>query len=210
MKPRVYRTQSEKDTWYAVAVENEYQAPMFKESDVVVDIGAHIGSFSYLAHRLGSRRVYGFEIDSWHVEAAEANLEGLDGVELNHLAVVRGDDKRNPHYYYDGKWNVFGDTGEEIDSAALDDVIETVGPIRFLKIDCEGGEWPILYTCTQLDQIQEIAGEYHENINFHDDSLPRTRIISLAKFLFDKGFTRLDYTDNVPGIGNFSARRPGS
>ena len=30
-----------------------------------------------------------------------------------------------------------------------------------LKIDCEGAEYPILFTTTQLNYIEEICGEYH-------------------------------------------------
>ena len=33
--------------------------------------------------------------------------------------------------------------------------------IRLLKIDCEGAEYPILLTTTQLHLVDEICGEYH-------------------------------------------------
>jgi len=205
MKPRVYRTQSEKDTWYAVAVENEYKLPDLKADDVVVDIGAHIGSFSWLAYQKGSRRIYAFEVDPWHYDALLVNAKVTTGIEILHGAVVRGDVHRKPQYRYAGKWNVFGDEGEPVQSFSLDDILTVTGPVRFLKTDCEGHEFDILYTATRLDLVDEIAGEYHESAP-PDDTLPAKKIGVLCKFLSDRGFlTR--YVENAPGIGNFSARR---
>lgn len=214
LKPRVYRTQSEKDTWYAVGVENEYRLGALKDTDVVIDIGAHIGSFSHLAYRNGSRSVYAYEIDPWHLEAAQANLAGLeDGAGVEHSAVVRGDDKRAAQYHYSGAWNSFGVIGDEVPSRSLDEIINAVcepgESVRFLKIDCEGGEYPILYTCTQMNRIQEIAGEFH----CIDASAPEVRDLpysldmdGLGKFLTAHGF-EVEVISHG-STGNFFAKRP--
>jgi hypothetical protein len=34
--------------------------------------------------------------------------------------------------------------------------------VRFLKLDCEGSEWPILVTSKMLHLVDEIRGEIHE------------------------------------------------
>jgi hypothetical protein len=34
--------------------------------------------------------------------------------------------------------------------------------VRFLKLDCEGSEWPILFTSSLLNLVKEISGEIHE------------------------------------------------
>jgi hypothetical protein len=34
--------------------------------------------------------------------------------------------------------------------------------VRFLKLDCEGSEWPILFTSSLLNLVTEISGEIHE------------------------------------------------
>lgn len=214
VKPRVYRTQSEKDTWYAVVVENEYRAPNFGPDDVVIDIGAHIGSFSYLAYLKGSRSIYAFEVDPWHHEAAMENIKGKeDGIGLYHCAMVRGDDRRASQYYYNGSWNAFGVIGQEVESRSLDEVIEQVDEgngIRFIKLDCEGGEWPILYTSKKLDRVQQIAGEYH----IMDASVPELQHLphplhpeALKLFLESQGFM-VEVKPSNATLGLFFARRP--
>lgn len=211
LKPKVYRTQMEKDIWHGCVVDDEYRAPSLQPDDVVIDIGAHIGAFSYLAYLRGSRSIYAFEIDPWHVEAATVNLSDMrDGIGLYHSAVVRGDDKRAKEYHYDGAWNSFGLFGPTVGSFSLDEIITQVQDrVRFLKIDCEGGEWPILSTCKQLDQIDEIAGEYHivptESPEMRDLPIEVSEP-GLRRFLEAKGF---DVRTNVSGptIGTFFAKR---
>lgn len=215
MKPRVYRTQSEKDTWYAVAVENEYRLGELQPTDVVVDIGAHIGSFCYLAYKNGSRSVYGYEIDPWHLQAAVVNLgDCQDGAGVEQFAVVRGDEQRAATYHYDGAWNSFGQLGPVVPSRSLDEIIDAVcapgETVRFLKIDCEGGEYPIFYTCKQMERIQEIAGEWHRM----DPSAPElqglpyaTNEDGLVQFLQTCGF-EVEITRPGEGNGGFWAKRP--
>ena len=41
--------------------------------------------------------------------------------------------------------------------------------IDILKLDCEGSEYPILYTCTQIQSIKNIVGEYHLLKNISND-----------------------------------------
>jgi FkbM family methyltransferase len=207
MKPRVYRTQSEKDTWYSVAVENEYGLGPLRPNDVVIDVGAHIGSFSWLAHRMGSRVIMAFEIDPWHYEALLENTKDLGGMAILPIAVVRSDvPKRTMRY--NGQWHPFATEGALLDSIALDDILRSApGGVRFLKLDCEGSEWPILYTSKLLDCVAEIAGEYHESSQCPPDAtLPPMRITALAEFLIGKGFL-VEWRENAPGIGNFWAWR---
>ena len=211
LKPRVYRTQSEKDTWMSVGVENEYELGPLQPDDVVIDIGAHIGSFSHLAYRMGSRSIYAFEIDPWHIEAAVKNIEGMeDGIALYHCAVVRGDEYRAKQYYYAGAWNSFAAVGNPVASLSLDEILEPHEAVRFLKMDCEGGEWPILYTCSQLSKVQEIVGEYHLDLQ----DAPEIRNLSheigrgdLVQFLSSQGFTIVDTIPADETIGHFRAAR---
>lgn len=208
MKPRVYRSQTEKDIWMSICVENEYKLTALQPDDLVVDIGAHIGAFSWLAHFYGSRNIKAFEIDPWHIEGAQANLEGLP-VEIFHAAVVRGDGKRLPEYRYTrGAWTA-SESGEEVvPSVSLDEIIDRFGPITFLKIDCEGDEWSILYTCKQLHKIAHIAGEWHSGLKRAGmDYLPAMTPEDLSRFLREAGFNETRFSAATETNGNFWAHR---
>ncbi len=211
LKPRVYRTQSEKDTWNAVAVENEYRLEPLQPDDVVIDIGAHIGSFSHLAYRMGSRSIYAFEIDPWHYEAALENLKGMeDGIALYNAAVVRGDAHRAKQYFYAGSWNSFGVVGLPVESISLDEALAPHESVEVIKTDCEGGEWPILYTCTQLHKVQQIVGEYHLDLQDAPEIRNLPYAISrghLLEFLYARGFARVEAIPADETIGHFRAVR---
>lgn len=210
LKPRVYRTQSEKDTWYAVSVENEYRLPQLTQDDVVIDIGANIGSFAHLAYRMGSNSIYAFELETENMEAAVRNIEGMEnGIALYQCAVVRGDSHRATQYYANGSWNSFGVVGTPVPSRSLDEILEPHESVRFLKIDVEGCEFPILYTCTQLRKVEEIAGEYHiipqDAAEVQNLPHPVSRE-ALEQFLTEQGFNTI-FKQNSPTIGNFWAWR---
>lgn len=210
LKPRVYRSQMEKDIWHSIAVENEYRLPDLAPDDIVIDIGANIGAFSHLAYRKGSRSIYAFELEGHNMEAAVPNIEGMeDGIALYHCAVVRGDEHRSPQYVYNGSWNSFGVVGTPVPSRSLDEILDPHDSVRFLKIDCEGCEWPILYTCSQLGKVQEIAGEYHliPQDAREVQNLPHpVSLEGLENFLQAQGFNT-QFAMNSPTIGNFWAWR---
>src|SRR5262245_20643832 len=78
-----------------VFVTNEYELPpRFLDSDVVIDIGAHIGSFAHAAVQRGCRRVHCFEPDADNCRRAETHLRSYidaDWVRLSQTAVWRSD-----------------------------------------------------------------------------------------------------------------------
>jgi hypothetical protein len=56
--------------------------------------------------------------------------------------------------------------GDSLDTVAIDDVLEEASeggthPIHLLKLDCEGSEWPILFSSHLLRFCENIVGEYH-------------------------------------------------
>jgi FkbM family methyltransferase len=171
---------------------NEYQLPdHFTPSDVVIDVGAHIGSFGYAAVQRGCRHIWCFEPDTANCRNAEAHLRpyiGAGWVRLSQKAVWRSDanDDRLRFDGYQmfpksfsgmegilntGNGSVLWGTGDEVDKIALDDVIDSAidevtsdgeRRVRLLKLDCEGAEWPILLTSRRLHLIDKIVGEFHE------------------------------------------------
>ena len=57
--------------------------------------------------------------------------------------------------------------GQAVETISLDQILSEASegfrkPIRLLKIDCEGSEYPILFTSSKLEILEEVCGEYHE------------------------------------------------
>jgi FkbM family methyltransferase len=168
-----------------VALCNEYRLPpSLAPDDVVIDIGAHIGSFSYAAYQRGSRQIYAFEAEPDNYAAMRANLSGHEGVELAQRAVWRSDVavatlKLTPsaEAANRGGGSTIWGKGAEVDAVPFDAVVDAATDggkqrVRLLKIDCEGSEFPILMTSNRLHLIDEIAGEFHE---YGNDDATRER-----------------------------------
>ncbi|MBS0261822.1 MAG: FkbM family methyltransferase [Planctomycetes bacterium] len=153
--------------------------------EVVVDIGAHIGSFARLWHRKNPHaRIICVEACPENLPALRANVS--DFAEVVHAActyefedvmllnAVRPDCEstggsvvvpRSGHetsplrqngYQY---WNDF----RELPKVTLEELVARFGlrQINILKLDCEGSEYSILANTTSLDRIRMIVGEYH-------------------------------------------------
>lgn len=158
----------------------------FAPSDVIVDVGAHIGAFSYLCHLRGSRSIHCFEPARRNFKLLERNLRSLAGVHALNAAVWRSDGDKAPKLVLSGP---IGDNtgansvlaaGRVVDfdtqtidrepspeahpvaSVPLDDILERFERVKLLKLDCEGSEFPILLTSRLLHKVERIVGEIHE------------------------------------------------
>jgi FkbM family methyltransferase len=171
-----------------VAVFNEYRLPSdFAPDDLVIDIGAHIGSFAYAALLRGCRHVYAVEADSANFKIAADNLRhaiAQSHVQLQRGAVWRSDANDDqlrfggyqpfPKSYVEmagmmntGNGSVIWGEGEPVEKIAFDALVDRATHngekrIRLLKLDCEGAEWAILLTSQRLHLVDEICGEFHE------------------------------------------------
>jgi FkbM family methyltransferase len=163
--------------YHAVVTRNEYRVPDRLPSDsVVVDVGVHVGAFSYLALMRGASEVHGFEPEPSNYARAVDNLASFGGrIHLHNRAVWRSDTgvSRLNFWASTDAANTGGGTliweteGPAVDVVPFDVVVDmaTHGGRRrvdLLKIDCEGAEFPILLTSQRLDCIDRIVGEYHE------------------------------------------------
>ena len=162
-----------------VAVNNEYNLPeQFEDSDIVIDIGAHIGSFSFAVLVRGAGKVYAYESHPINFAITFQNLARFgDRVVCSNLAVWRSDEPdqtlfndllNGPYQPNTGGISVlWNNEGLAVQTVALDEILIEASeglskPIRLLKLDCEGAEYPILFTSKHLTIAQEICGEYHE------------------------------------------------
>ncbi len=158
-----------------VVIANEYGLPSrFGPDDVVVDVGAHIGSFSYAALERGAGEVYCCEANPNNFHFLAHNLQPYrDRATLLPHAVWRSDRpvKRlsfgNPTPRNTGAGHVDAvEALERVPALAFDALVTRVTDngarrIRLLKLDCEGAEWPILLTSRMLYLVDAICGEYH-------------------------------------------------
>jgi FkbM family methyltransferase len=201
-----------------VVEENEYNLPdRFDPDDIIVDIGTHIGSFSYAALIRGAGRVYGFEPFLENFDLATQNLAQFgDRVQIQHKAVWRSDSSAERLYFrkcpLEGQTAAgvaFAPTHEELDVPRdedvevilFDDLVrdasgEARQRIKLLKIDCEGSEFPILLTSKSLPLIDTIVGEFHEMGGAFDntDILPNARVEGFDRFTIDELAAFLDRT----------------
>jgi FkbM family methyltransferase len=181
--------------WQSVVVHNEYRLPrQFQAADTVLDVGAHIGGFSYACLIRGAGRVFAFEPEPANYELACHNLASFGPrVRVENRAVWRSDgpdrqlfhtpslDPRNT-----GGGGVFAaDGGTPVASIGLDVFLDELAArhgvqrVRLLKVDCEGSEYPVLLTSRKLHLIDEICGEYHE---YGDDLPEHLRLDGVARF----------------------------
>lgn len=162
---RIFRT---------VVIDNEYRLPdRFTAADVLLDIGAHTGSFALAALRRGAGTVVCCEPNRDNFHLLEDNLRPWAArVQVRRQAVWRSDesvaslslhnplDERNT-----GACRLTEDsTAPPVPTVAFDALIDELGArrrLRLVKLDCEGAEWPILLTSRRLDRIDALCGEYH-------------------------------------------------
>lgn len=179
--PRLRSGTNDAWVWRSVVEGNEYFVPeTFSPEDLIIDVGMHIGSFSYLVSKRGAGRVYAFEADSQNYCLGRANLESFGRrVIAVHGAVCRSD-MRLKHLFFSGYetfkngvintggGNVLSPKqGKPVRAISFDSIVDSIiqrgyNRIRLVKLDCEGSEYAILMTSKRLHMIDEIVGEYHE------------------------------------------------
>ncbi|HLG97618.1 MAG TPA: FkbM family methyltransferase [Bryobacteraceae bacterium] len=143
----------------------------------VVDIGANKGFFSILAAQAAVEgKVFSFEPLPELASALYKNIQlnGLQNVKVFQCAVSNHD---QPTMFYvsrshDGCHSLYRraetDSVIQVYSTTLDKVCrdENIAGIDFLKLDCEGAEYDILFNLNPdvLCSIRRIAMECHDNI----------------------------------------------
>lgn len=202
--------------YHGVVITNEYRLPTrFNPWDIVIDIGAHIGSFTYAVVSRGCQQVFSLEPDRANFEIASEHLR--PSIEKGFVKLVCAaawrSDPNDDVLRYDGyhafpksfpvlegilntgSGSVMWGVGEPVPKLAFDSIIDQVTEqgeqsVRLLKLDCEGAEWPILLTSERLHLIDEICGEFHEIggefLEISEDRLVKETIFAIGD---DKKFT---------------------
>ena len=187
-----------------VVIHNEYQLPArFDPRDVVLDVGAHIGFFALAALRRGAGAVHCWEANPDNFRLLQANLRPYaNRVRTSELAVWRSDRPTAYLHFHNAtpRNTGAGAVSTEADglmvaARAFDDLIAgAVGDgrrVRLVKLDCEGSEWPILFTSRMLHVVDSLRGEYHwvDAVGpFAVAGYPQFTPAVLERFLSEQGF----------------------
>jgi FkbM family methyltransferase len=200
-----------REVWMDVFTRNEYLlGPEIPADAVVIDIGANSGAFSYACLRRGAGTVVAFEPGQVAERCSKNCAEFGDRFELIQRAVWRSDEpveslQLAPSHRerHSGSISaVLPAMGEKITAGAidLDSVLRRFEQVHILKLDCEGSEYPILMTCTELHRVEHILGEYH-----HVDDVWSLQALKI--FLQTRGFEVYRVIEHEKTHGNFWARR---
>lgn len=174
------------------------------QKDTVVDIGAQIGVFSiFAAYYTKKGRIFSFEPVPENFKLLKNNIS-LNNVK-NVFPINKAiSDKKGKENIFLNETNTGGhsffqnDASQskiEVSTISLNDFIKmyNIKKIDFLKIDCEGAEYKILFACSKetLSLIKKISMEYH-NIK------GKKNVKTLKKFLEKNGFKVIIMPDTYP------------
>ena len=211
---------------------NKYRLPTkLLPTDIILDIGAHVGSFSFACLQRGAGKVYAFEPDEANFLICTENLKRFGSRAVPRRAAIWRSDKWETELLYTGPsqtplginhggGNILFEDGDGIPVPveALDSILSNIRHVRLMKLDCEGSEWPVLFTSRFLECVDEIIGEYHEiGGKRNNASIPPKALLpgysaytreDLVSFLDRHGFSVEIAGSPQSHIGAFFAKRP--
>lgn len=153
-----------------------------EEGDIVVDLGASLGPFTYKILPKNPKQCYVVEPLSYQVDILRKNVE-RDNVKVIQGAIT---DKKKIEITWGSKNEV--NTTESVPTFTFREFLEEndISKIDFLKCDCEGGEYDVFQpkNIDFLKTIPKIVAEFHmrDDENFHKCKFKWFRDNILIKF----------------------------
>lgn len=180
---------------WEVLMDGVYDRFPIQATDTVVDIGAHIGSFSIkAASNCIDGKVFAFEPFPATYSVLAKNLSSRSNVTCIQkcIAGTRGEQQlfvsdANPA---ENSLTRQTDKSVAVQSITLKDVLETleINSIDLLKVDCEGAEFDIIYNSRdELQSVKKIVMEVHEPALFNIEGAGS--INDLCRFIGNCGFS---------------------
>jgi FkbM family methyltransferase len=151
-----------------------------KPGDLVVDAGAHIGSFTRLALSMGAE-VIAIEPHLGNFDYLMANTEGAERVKLINGVLWNGSDVAFLSDKVRNELHKVSEKGKLMPSISLDEIVDKFGikSIDLLKMDIEGAEYEVLRHFENLKLVKQITMEWHYGAR---------SLAELIYFLDDAGF----------------------
>jgi FkbM family methyltransferase len=185
----VYMRESDKPTFEEFYFEDGYQDIELEGYDLFFDVGSHIGLFSLMASE-SVERVISYEPDKNTFDILMKNIEinERNNIEACPYAVDKNKGTKEIQKTNNSAANSIeidrkSKNTEVVKTITLEEMISNISENDkvFLKLDCEGSEFPILEDATpdQLRKFDTIFLEYHT-----DAGNPE----KLRKILEDAGF----------------------
>ena len=153
-------------------------------TDTVLEIGAHIGTFTILASKK-AKKVYSFEPHPENFSLLKENL-ALNNITNATLIKKAITEKKGTAELYlsninTGSHSIFPksekDNSVTVETTSLPDFIRThkIKKIDLLKVDCEGAEYPIFFSLPDktFEAIQQISMEYHPTEKYSIEQLKK-------------------------------------
>jgi FkbM family methyltransferase len=216
LKVRVRRLTVDEKFVQNIIINRDYTPPGFEigPSDVVIDIGANIGTFSLAAGRAAPRgRVFAFEpnAENYTLLLANLKLNNMHNVVPTHAAVAGTTGSVRLYNNAQGGFHsVLTDRAQDLEryelvqALSLKEIFDAHAVERcdFLKLDCEGAEYDILSNLPvdYFSRIRKIAMEYHGDA---DRSARQAKADRLVERLEGLGFAILEYTEFIGFRGGF-------
>ena len=147
----------------------EYQP---QEGDVVIDIGAHIGTFALLlAPKIGRGKIHAIEAsrDSFNLLRINVALNHCANIAVHHMA-VSDKDGQCTLYHDTGNWGhstvkKLSMSSETVESCTLSQFFDTnkISECQLMRLNCEGAEFPIILRTPShvLRRVGAILIMYH-------------------------------------------------
>ena len=175
----------------------QYKMLALRSSDVVLDIGAHIGTFA-VPVSMKVHRVISVEMDLENYNVLALNTEIYPNISIIRAAVVSdNNDSRFVEYYRakvnSGSHSIFVKKGRgdpiRCDTIKIGDLLDKYSP-SIIKCDVEGSEYGIFEDLQLPDFVRQIIIEFHFG---HKDW--RDRANNLISNIIAQGFRASDTTD---------------
>jgi len=166
-------------TFWEIFINKEYEKELscvVEQNDVVLDIGGNKGFFSLNSLQKGASKIYCVEPVKHSFEQIQKLLNGFTNVEFFNMAVSSDNGTINMFVDHNSTASncvtTYGDllgknsNNVKVESININTLFEKINnKIDFMKIDCEGSEYDIFNTISEINlkSVKKIVVETHSD-----------------------------------------------